>query len=200
MEKLLNILSKNLENGNYLLILIAIIVIVIFKFEKIFNSFDNIKKNKLNFLFDLEKKSFIDESTKESIQEAINNDIFRITTGIRTNKYMREKILNLYTEKNGEVTLFAIRNAMSFLKIENDTLIVEINRYDQIWSIFNLIFGFITLILALIMIFILPTTDGSIQERITGFIIGIGLLFITFPILAEVRAYISAKRIKKILN
>ena len=35
------------------------------------------KKNKLNFLFDLEKKPFLDDSTKESIQEAINNDIFK---------------------------------------------------------------------------------------------------------------------------
>jgi len=201
MNKLIDFLTKNLENGNYLLLLLVVIIVLIFKFEKLFKSFDNIKKNKINFLFDLEKKSFLDESTKESIHEAINNDVFKVTTGIRTNKYMREKIINLYREKKGEITLYNIKNAISFLKINNDSLIIELTRQDKIWCIFNLLFGFFTLFLGITLIMILPTIgDSSIQGKITSFIMGIGLIFITFPILVEVRAYKSAKKIKKIIK
>lgn len=200
MNPLSNLLIKLLEDGNYILILIPIVITVMFKFEKIFKSFDNMKKNKLNFLFDLEKKPFMDESTKESIRETINNDVFKVTTGIRTNKYMREKIIDLYKEKKGEVTLFEIKNAMPFLKIKNDSLVIELTAQDKIWSIYNLLFGFLTLSLGLILIMIFPMISSSISEKLTSFIIGIGLLFITFPILEEVRAYKAAKKIKKILN
>jgi len=200
MNPLSNLLIKLLEDGNYILILIPIVITVMFKFEKIFKSFDNMKKNKLNFLFDLEKKPFMDESAKESIRETINNDVFKVTTGIRTNKYMREKIIDLYKEKKGEVTLFEIKNAMPFLKIKNDSLVIELTAQDKIWSIYNLLFGFLTLSLGLILIMIFPMISSSISEKLTSFIIGIGLLFITFPILEEVRAYKAAKKIKKILN
>ena len=48
---------------------------------------------------------------------------------------------------------------------------------------------------------VFPTIgDSSIQGKITSFIMGIGLIFITFPILVEVRAYKSAKKIKKIIK
>ena len=200
MNPLSNLLIKLLGDGNYILILIPIVITVMFKFEKIFKSFDNMKKNKLNFLFDLEKKPFMDESAKESIRETINNDVFKVTTGIRTNKYMREKIIDLYKEKKGEVTLFEIKNAMPFLKIKNDSLVIELTAQDKIWSIYNLLFGFLTLSLGLILIMIFPMISSSISEKLTSFIIGIGLLFITFPILEEVRAYKAAKKIKKILN
>jgi hypothetical protein len=200
MNKLIDIIVKYLENDNYILIIIILFVVFFFKFETIFKSFDNIKKNKINFLFDLEKKPFMEESTKESIQEAINNDIFKVTTGIRTNKYMREKIIELYKEKKGEVTLYDIKNAIPFLKIDNDSLIIELKKQDKIWSIFNLLFGFLTLSLGLILIMLFPMTSSSISEKLTSFIIGIGLLFITFPVLEEVRAYNAAKKIKKILN
>ena len=199
-EKLIKILIDLWESGNYILIIVPIVATVIYKFEKIFKSFDNIKNNKLNFLFDLEKKSFLDESTKESIQEAINNDVFRVTTGIRTNKYMREKIIDLYKEKKGEVTLFEIRNAMSFLKIKNGSLVIELKTQDKIWSIFNFLFGFITLSLGIILTMFFSKIGSSIQDMVTNFFIGVLLIFITFPILLEVRAYKTAKRLEKILN
>ena len=200
MREFINLIKSGFQEENYPYIVFVVIVGVFFKANAIFKFYNNIKNNKLNFLFDLEKKSFLDESTKESIQEAINNDVFRVTTGIRTNKYMREKIIDLYKEKKGEVTLFEIRNAMSFLKIKNGSLVIELKTQDKILSIFNFIFGFITLSLGIILTMFFSKIGSSIQDMVTNFFIGVLLIFITFPILLEVRAYKTAKRLEKILN
>ncbi len=195
MTSIINLIKPAFENENYPWIVLILSLTIFFKANVIFKFIDNLKKNKLNFLFDLEKKSFLDDSTKESIQEAINNDIFKATTGIQTNKYMREKIMILYKEKKGEITLYAIKNAMTYLKINNNSLLVELRKQDKAWCLFNLLFGFITLCLGIILMMIVPTiADSSIQERLTSFIMGVGFIFITFPILAEVRAYKSAKK------
>jgi len=204
VKELIKTLFEQLEAGNYISILILIIVTVMFKFEKIFKSFDNMKKNKLNFLFDLEKKQFIDENTKESIKETINNDIFKITTGIQTNQYIRKKIMELYKEKKGEVTLYDIKNAISFLKIKNDHIFIELKKFDYYFYIFNRLYSLFTILLAFILIvfpnFMIGSNSISIKEYITMILIGIGLIFITIPILKDAFAYKAAKKIKEIIE
>ena len=204
MNKILDIFSKNLENGNYFFIIFLAIIVIVFKFEKIFKSFDSIKKNKLNFLFDLEKKSFLDDNTKETIHESINNNIFKVTTGIKTNKYMREKIIELYKEKKGEVTLYDIKNAISFLKIKNNKIVIELKKSDYYSYIFSIIFSLITIWLALMLIILFPfitdTNSISFKQNLTAIVMGIGLFFIALPILKDALAYKAARKIKQIIE
>jgi len=205
MNKLIDIFTKNLDNGNYLLIVLIVFIVLSFKFEKIFKSFDNMKKNKLNFLIDITKKDFLDNTTKENVYETINNDIFKVTTGIQTNKYMREKIINLYNNYKGEISLYDIKKSIPFLKIKNDSINIKLTKFDYYFSyIFSLIFGIFSLWLGLILItffsLVADTTNTSIHLNVTAIIMGIGLIIMSFPILKDTLAYKAARKIKEIIE
>jgi len=50
MDKLLKFITEQLNNGNYILIVLAITLVIIYKFEKIFSNHSPTQKPKLNLL------------------------------------------------------------------------------------------------------------------------------------------------------
>jgi len=192
------------ETPSLIVIIVIVVIGIIFRANIIYKFYNEIKKNKLNFLIDISKKDFLDKTTAESVYEKINNDIFKITTGIQTNQYIRKKIMELYKEKKGEITLYDIKNAISFLKIKNENILIELTKFDYYSYIFSGLYSLFTILLAFMLIvfplFILGSDSVSIKEYITMMIMGIGLIFITIPILKDTFAYKAAKKIKKIIE
>ena len=200
MNKLLDLISKHLEDGNYLLIIVALVLVIIFKFENLYKSFDKVKKSKLNFLLDIADKDYLDDTTKESVKEKINNLIFTNSTGISTNKFFRYKIMELYHQKKGLISLNQIRYALPFLNISNDSLIIEITKWNKLIFILNIIFGFILLFFGLAILSLLITISSLSFSKVLGLIL-IGLIFIlvSFIPLKEASSYQAAKRIERLL-
>lgn len=200
MNKILDIITKNLENGNYLLIIVILILVILFKFETIFKSFDNLKKNKIKYLFELEKKDILDENIREALNETINNQIFKITTGINTNKFMRQKILELYHQKKGELTLRQFKLSQNFLNLKNEEITINLTKFDTFWFIINLFIGFFMFFIGLVMIIIPINTNISALQILTFIIMGVGFIIISVQPLKDALSYKTAMKIKKIID
>ena len=199
MELIKNIF-ESIQKGNYFIAVVLVILITIIRLKEIINFYYEFKQYKIRNLRNLYNED-IDQSMKKMLQNYINNEIFYQLTGIRAEKFLRDKIVETYEKAQGLITYKDLKSAQRFLVIDDGELKVKVTIFDKIDKWFNL---FLSIILIFITsyLFLLPSfiNKPSLTQILISFSFGVFtyifagfLIALTFPIK-------KAEKIKKLLR
>lgn len=78
------------------------------------------KISRLKEIKDFFGENSITEKSKVILREKINSMIFEIITGIKADKYLRERVMALYENSKGRLSYDDFRKARFFLEIKDD--------------------------------------------------------------------------------
>ncbi len=195
---LINKLLDSVKNGNYIIALIIVMIILMIKSRDIYRFYQEFKKQKIEIFIKLQTLNNLDEKIKNLIGESLNNEIFYQLTGINADKYLRNHIIDIYEKLKGEITYEDLKIAQKFLKIKDNKLTIEIKTADNIEYGFNIFFSLILIIIAsyfISMPSLIPNLK-ILQIIITLFIGVFIYLFAAFTI-AQTFPIRKAKKIDK---
>lgn len=194
MDKFLDKLLENLSQGNVLLASVIAIVVILFNFGKIIEFINDQKKSKIAKLGEALKSEYISGLTKTHLQEALATEHFKMATGVRLEKEVREALINTHQNTQGALRFVHFKRAIPHIVYQDKKLFVKITRPDLIGYWINIISGFSLIILGILLIAL-----NTLTEEKTLFNYGFGSFFILAapPILFDTRSVISARMVAK---
>jgi hypothetical protein len=80
-------------------------------------------------------------STKLHLEDELATEHFKITTGIRLEKEMRESLINLHKESHGEISFTHFKRGLPHIYYKNRAIVINISIIEYAIFIFNLFFG-----------------------------------------------------------
>lgn len=198
---LINKLIESAEKGNYYLPIIVVMILLVIKLRSIYSFYEDFKQQKIKIFRELYSEDSLDEHIKKILKDSINNEVFYQLTGIYTEKFLRNKIIEIYEKSQGLITYRDLKIAQHFLRLEENKLVVKINLSDKINKWFNVFLSILLVIIASYIISLSSIIDnlplvkilisnlfGVLTYLFAGFIISQ-----TFPIK-------KAKKIENILQ
>ncbi|WP_417698534.1 hypothetical protein [Psychromonas sp.] len=128
-------------NENYGVGILALIIVVVgaiaFNLTKIVTFFDERKNIKIAKLTDALKCEYITESDKHHYQEALATEHFAIATGLRTEKEIRDLIINCHKSCEGRLSFVHFKRATPFIQIKDRKATVIITKFDYLSFVYN---------------------------------------------------------------
>lgn len=173
-------------------IAVSILVAFIFKIKTFYDLLDSFSKRKLTVLKDFIGEKSVTGSTKEVVQEELNSIIFQYATGMKVDKRLRERIIDLYESTNGRLTYVDFQRYHLFLRVRQDGSlgVREFTLLDKgihyFYHAASWFFWFLTALLVVILIFF-PINELRFQLAIflyapLFFISALFALSQTFPL------------------
>lgn len=194
------------EQDNYALIIIGsafFLVAAIFpNLETIYDLTEKLTTRKLSRLQHYIESKNLSEKTKDVLRDQIDSIAFRYSTGILTEKYLREEIIRLHEKANGKLTYLDFKRASQFLSIGKSgrLRVRKINKVDWAALFFNrflfILISFSGLLVLLISVF---GTLNFFQETVL-FIYSIFLFIFSLVPLFQTYSVDAAKKIGKEIN
>lgn len=137
------IIKQIAEGKNAWLIFISCLLVFLFNVNNIYDFLDRISKRRLLLIKEFLGDKGVNGTTKDAVQEELNSQAFQYATGIRTNRDVREKIINIYKITNGRISYSDFRRAYRFLVNQNGKLSIRINLFDRFLNILGYAMAFI---------------------------------------------------------
>lgn len=206
MEEFLLNLAINATNAlSFGSLFFIIFILFIFRIKNILDFIDelNIKKRQKlddaieNGGFDIDEVSFLQELKKE--------EYFYQCTSIRVNKLLRQKIISIVENSNGEISIANFRYVMDFLIFKDGEVIIYQPWY---WRFFYFFVAIFILILVPLLSFyftyillLLMNNNFALTENIIIHLKQLLLIFgITIIYGKEYRSYRAIKKIEIFFN
>lgn len=200
MSDIINKLIEAVEKGNVWVALTIVAVALIFNLRTIFSFFEERQKARIIKLEAAIQCPQIVGSTKLHLENELATEHFKITTGMRLEKEMRESLINLHKKSHGEISFTHFKRGLPHIHYKNRKIVIKISFFEYALFVFNLLFG-IALIFAGLFFMVLPT-DKSITwvELFTQ--ISLGFIFITTALfmLTQTFPITSANRVKRLIQ
>lgn len=197
---MLETIMKLIEEGKApWVIAVSILVALIFNIKTFYDFFDSFSKRKLTILKDFVGEKGVTGSTKEVVQEELNSILFQYATGMKVDKRLRERIIDLHKSTNGKLTYLDFQRARSFLEVRQDetlgvrkSTLLEKGMY-YFSHVASWFFWFMTAMLVVILVF-LPINELRFQLAIFLY----ALLFFIFALfaLSQTFSLSTARKIK----
>lgn len=200
MNDIVNKLIEAIEKGNVWVALTVVAVAIIFNLRTLFSFFEERQKARIIKLEAAIQCPQIVGSTKSHLENELAAEHFKITTGMRLEKEMRESLINLHKKSHGEISFAHFKRGLPHIFYKNKRIVVEISFIEYALFVFNLFFG-IALIFSGLFLMVLPT-DRSITWIELFSQIGLGFIFITTALfmLTQTFPIMSANRVKKLIQ
>lgn len=198
METLAQFLIKNYNNGNYLIVVFILMVLLAFKYKAIIEFFDSRKKVKISKIEEALKCEKILGIERELLENELVNEYFKVTLGLNVEKEFREAIINAHKNTKGEIEFRHFQRGLTFFDFPEGVLTVKISKLEYMVSVLN------TLILAFSYCFFIAFLLYGIinftwAKSIPAFGFSAFCLVICIFLMYDLRHIISAKKIKKYL-
>lgn len=201
MKDIIDKLFESLHDGNILLGVVIVSVVLVFNYKKIVEFLEERKKSKITKLIEVLKCDFVTGVTKEHLERELATEQFKITTGIRLEKQFREAVIQAHKSANGELAFIHFKRALPHLLYEQRLLKVKVSLFEQVHYWFNLIFGFILAFSGLaLMVFPRQVEAGNFVQLITIFGLGCFFIAISLFMLAQTFPIVSARKIEILLS
>lgn len=186
-------ITKLIQEGkNPLVIAVSIIFALIFNIKNSYDFLDSFSKRKLTVLKDFVGEKGVTGSTKEVVQEELNSILFQYATGMKVDKRLRERIIDLHESTSGRLTYVDFQRARSFLEVRQDgtlgvrkfTLLDKGGYY--LCYVASWFFWFVTA-MAVVMLIFFPINELRLQLAIflcapLFFILALLIFSQTFPL------------------
>lgn len=198
MKDILGVLVENFRDGNILIGLIIVLVGLAFNYKNIVEFFEDRKKARIKKLNEALQSEFVTGLTRVHLEQELAIEHFKITTGIRLEKQLREAIIETHQYASGELSFIHFKRALPHLFYEEKKLIMRISLTDLISYFINLIFGFVLMLLGIILIVLSRSAEGiSFIQLLSAF--GSGVFFIVFSLfmLYQTFSVTSARMVDK---
>ncbi len=202
MDKTLSLLADAIANQSFFAFTVIITGGLIFNLKNILEFIDSRKKIKIQLIEDSLKTSHINGNTRAHLESAIENEYFKVITGIDTEKNLREAMIQAHQDL-GEVNFKVFKSAIQHLNSKAGVLEVNINGFSKLGLIYNAVIGILCILLGLsVYWFPLSGADIAVSQKlslaaVSLFLLGLGILMLlqTFPVLS---AFTIKKKLKLI--
>ncbi|MGA9047164.1 hypothetical protein [Sulfuricurvum sp.] len=192
---------KILEQGNYKVAIIMILVFGLFNIRKIYDFYDFIRMNKLKKNLDHMSNEHIELSMKTLLQDQIHNELFRLTTGINVENFFRQQLMQLHENSKGFITYRQLKHALPYLKLYKNELAVSSNIDLFFYAVINIFFFFVFLAIGSEVIKVpFLMKPFSYYNLLGGFFVGFIIYLIASYYLLKAYAVLDAKKISLYLN
>lgn len=169
--------------------------------KKLFDFFDEFKKIRIkNIKESLSCECVLGEiETKSFLEEELVNEYFRISTGIRLEKVLREQVIKIYNHANGDIDFKDFKRAKYYLRLKDGVFIVKLTIYDAISYRLNTFLAFIITVMG--AVFLAYPLEKSINFSDILLVKSLGLMcvFVVFMMFVVNKTYTSARKIKNYL-
>jgi hypothetical protein len=198
IENLATQLIDSLKNGNWLLASLVLILIGIFKLPSLIDFFEQQGRKRIIQIEGLLTNSHIDEPTRDALKDELNRIAFRKATGISGSKILREEVVKMIENSNGELQPLQIARAQQYISVESGRLKITLGTSDRIWSIFNLGIAVYLGLTGLVLLVTMMTQSGLGFLKFITYVLS-SITFFAFSILigTEASRYSAGKLIKQ---
>jgi hypothetical protein len=200
MKYILDKLIEILSGGNIIFSIVIIAIALIFNYKKIIDFFEERKKARIVKITEALECKHVTGATRVYLEEELETEQFKITTGIRLEKQFREAVIKAHKSMNGEVVFMHFKRALPHLLYKQGVLSVEITTFELISYWFHLIFGFILGFSGLALMVLSNQIKGiNFIQLIIFFGIGCFFVVVALFMLNQTLPVVSAQKIKKYL-
>ncbi len=130
---------ESIEKGNYFFMFVILLFLVITNIEKILAVFEDLHNKKVQRLEAYLENKFIGDMIKGIIKDQLDSYIFKAATGIRADKFMQSKILELYEKANGKFTLQQLSRVSHYMDSDDGKIAIKITAFDTFVYYFHFI-------------------------------------------------------------
>lgn len=148
-----------LKSGEYSLILPFIFVAIAFNAPKILSTLESHKKSKLGLIKESINDLSNQNSTKAFLDEVLEMEAFKVSTGILAHKEKRELLIAFYEKNRSEIPLHGLKFSSTLIRVKDGKLAIEISWIEYITYIINWGCAILLYILGVGM-FIISTSQG----------------------------------------
>lgn len=198
IESLANKLIDSLENDNWLLASLVLVLIAAFKLPSLLDFFEQKGHKKISQIEALLANNHIDEPTRSALKDELNRIAFRKATGISGNKELRDEVVKIIENSNGELQHHQIARAKQYISLESGKLKITLGTADRIWSLLNFGIAAYLGLTGLILLLIMMTQSGLGFLKFITYVLS-SITFFVFSILigTEASRYSAGKLIKQ---
>lgn len=196
MIEIVSKIFEVLQSGNFLWLIVFIIVALFMKVQKILEFIEVRKKKQINRLLEASSCNFLDEKFNEFLSFEIQSEYFQYISNISADKKDRDRIFEIHKKSDGRLPFFHIRRASSFFNFE-DGVRVELSFFDKLHHVYNY-FGMILFLFLGLLLFIRPALENPVTISQALIYVGSGLfsLLFAFLFLSQTFPYYSAKKVR----
>ena len=203
MQKLLDFIIEQVpEDANtttiVLFFIFASFIYCLSQANVIYDFIEKFNKRELLKYQELLADKHISAKAKKILQDKVESIVYKKVTGITTNKYLQEKIINYYELADGKLRYSDFKKAFTFLEIDQQGILRirgpnTCERISQIYWI--LMSGLVFLFLSLLWFAFVYATI-SIQARISLLVLIINVWVMLFLFLSQASLIPTAKKIR----
>lgn len=194
---LLNRFLDSLLNGNYIIAFFAFVIILVFKAKAIYSFLDTLRSTKMKKIEELSKLDYNCALMKEHVNDCVNNEVFKTTTGINVEKVLREKLMHLQINSNGVLGYKRLKRALPYFCMIDNKLKIEINFWEYVYLVWNTILAIIlTLMASFFMIMPSLSEKLSLYQTFISAVIGIVIYLVAGFVISETFSIRTARAIK----
>ncbi|WP_116324238.1 hypothetical protein [Cupriavidus taiwanensis] len=202
MDKLIEMLLKSIQDGQWSVGAVVVIVAVVVNLRGILEYFERRGSRRENYVKEALKIELIKDSTRAFLEEELNYLVFRKITGISADRALREKIGALVDRSRGDLQPFQFARARKFIKLKDGKLTVSISTMDHIEKYFNWSAAILVAIFG-VGNFILPVAvakGAAFQYAFTSLVFGVLMVLFSVFLLSQTIPVAVAARIKPIVE
>lgn len=133
----------SLKDDNPLLIVITIVLVLLTNYKKVLEFFEDIRHRKVKQIQLLLDNEALDEKTREHLKTQLNDEAFKLTTGITCNKFFRLKLLEIFEKGKGDFSLTQVKRADQYIHFEQGKIYIKIYLFEKVFAITSAISGII---------------------------------------------------------
>lgn len=205
-DTFINKLFEHLEKGNIFIIFIFIAIYILIyslkNWKQIIDYYGEHKKSKINAITEALKSEYVKGFTRTYLEEALESEHFRMSTGVKLEKEFREALLQVYKKTKGELPFKHIKRALLYLEYKNGQLHITINWAAKLSFLILFIMSIFLFIYSMLGIIIVSFySDDFTFQQITKIIVYCCIYFLTSIIFfGQTFPYFSVIKIEKILK
>ena len=198
IENVATQLIDNLKDENWLLASLSLVFIAIFKLPSLVDFFEQKGHKKIAQIEGLITNNHIDEPTRDTLKNELNRIAFHKATGISGNKVLREGVVKIIENSNGELQPHQIARAKQYISVESGKLKITLGTSDRIWSLFNLGIAIYLGLTGLVLLVTMMAQSGLGFLKFITYVLS-SIAFFSFSILigTEASRYSAGKLIKQ---
>ena len=152
-DTFINKLFEHLEKGNIFIIFVFIAIYIFIyslkNWKQFLDYYGEHKKSKINAINEALKCEYIDDSTKNHLEELLVTEHFRISTGIKLEKEFREALIKAHKETKGELSFRHFKRALPKIEYSAEKLHIKISWLDKSFCIVNWICALVLIVSAI---------------------------------------------------
>lgn len=167
MLEMIEAVTQNFEDGNWIALSILSVLIAIPLFRAVRGVYVEYRAGKTNDLKSALEIEGLSDDVRFVVQESLNRTYFYRATGLSGDHYLRTKVKEFLESTQGDVSIFGVWRASDYIDVVDGKLVVQFTWYDKlhfyVLALSSFLLFLISIFLWSALIFI---WQGSVVEKL----------------------------------